>query len=230
MIWVIGGTSGIGKEIADQLEEQEIVVHATGDLTDVRNSGVIQAEIRDVENSGYSIDGVVYSAGVSYLQWLGSMGVPGLQEAKGVVDTNLLGFISVMDALCVGDRRWQPIPVVVISSDAATRPMRTSIAYCASKAGLDMAVRCAARELGPLGWRINAVSPGMTKDTAISDYVDARVMKLRNWSRDQMLNYEERQEVVLGRVTKSEIAQVAIDTLFGPPHLNGAIIPVNGGR
>lgn len=41
--------------------------------------------------------------------------------------------------------------------------------YCVSKAALDMATRCLARELGPLGVRVNAVAPGPVKTDLLAD-------------------------------------------------------------
>ncbi|CAJ0591891.1 unnamed protein product [Cylicocyclus nassatus] len=49
--------------------------------------------------------------------------------------------------------------VVNISSQASMRPLEDHTAYCASKAGLDMATRCFAKELGNFGIRINCVNP-----------------------------------------------------------------------
>src|SRR5262249_57588720 len=70
--------------------------------------------------------------------------------------------------------------IVAISSIAGTLTHRYMSAYCASKAGVEMLVRCAADELGPLGIRVNAVRPGLvptdlaaplaTNDAVVADY------------------------------------------------------------
>lgn len=49
--------------------------------------------------------------------------------------------------------------VVNVSSQASMRPLTHHTAYCASKAGVDMATRCLAKELGQHGIRVNAVNP-----------------------------------------------------------------------
>ncbi|WP_414497478.1 SDR family NAD(P)-dependent oxidoreductase [Streptomyces sp. CRN 30] len=54
----------------------------------------------------------------------------------------------------------RPASVVNISSGAALRARPGGGPYAASKAALEMATRAAALELGPLGIRVNAVSPG----------------------------------------------------------------------
>ncbi|MFI7612165.1 SDR family NAD(P)-dependent oxidoreductase [Nonomuraea terrae] len=50
--------------------------------------------------------------------------------------------------------------VVNIASGAALRARPGAAHYCASKAALEMLTKAAAVELGPLGVRVNAVSPG----------------------------------------------------------------------
>ncbi len=52
---------------------------------------------------------------------------------------------------------------VFISSTAAAIPFTDLSAYCAAKAGLDQLVKAAANELGPKGFRFNAVRPGLTR-------------------------------------------------------------------
>ncbi|KAK6040151.1 hypothetical protein COOONC_22344, partial [Cooperia oncophora] len=49
--------------------------------------------------------------------------------------------------------------IVNISSQASMRPIDQHTVYCASKAGLDMATRCLAKELGEHGIRVNCVNP-----------------------------------------------------------------------
>lgn len=227
--WIIGGTSGIGAAIEKEHDKRFIhETFVTGEEVDVRDLNALRQFIR--RNGGFRH--VVFSAGINRLGWIGSTSA--MKHNAEVIDTNLMGFINLMDAI-----RWTqdemhgelaPVNLVAISSDAASRPMRTSMAYCASKAGLDMAVRVAARELGPHGWRVNAVSPGMTAPTGMSKYIDQRVPEIRGWSERQTQDYERSQEVVKGRISPQEVAEVVCDVLAGPAHLNGSIITINGGR
>lgn len=235
-VWILGGTSGIGKEVAWYLGDLGLSTVSTGPDTDVRSSADLYADFK-----GYCKDmasrpsAAVYSVGVNYLEWLGRMGLPGLSRAANVLDVNATGFIRLMDVLAwdgvgVGPSNAEPMSVLAISSDAATRPLRTSISYCASKAALNAAVRVAARELGPQGWRINAISPGMVCDTGMSKYIDSRVPEVRGWTKEEALSYEESQEVVPGRVDPGEVAALAVKIMFDMPHMNGSIIELNGGR
>ncbi|MEU6743174.1 SDR family NAD(P)-dependent oxidoreductase [Streptosporangium sandarakinum] len=68
--------------------------------------------------------------------------------------------------------------VVNIASGAALRARPGAAHYCTSKAALEMLTKAAAVELGPLGVRVNAVSPGfVTVDSAANpvteEYADA---------------------------------------------------------
>lgn len=223
---IIGGGSGIGlsfRKYAMSEGRMETWVSPTQHELDVLDPEALE-EFFSSHNHTH-ITQLVFAAGVNYLEWLGK---GDFEEYTKVLDTNLKGFIYVLDLL----RKYNScaVDVLVVGSDAAERPLRTSIAYCASKAGLHMAVRVAARELGPLGWRVNAVAPGMTDKTGMQEYVDERVQEVRNWSYKAMRQYEDSQAVVPGRIRVREVAEVMYSTLNGPKHLNGSIIMINGGR
>jgi NAD(P)-dependent dehydrogenase (short-subunit alcohol dehydrogenase family) len=111
--------------------------------------------------------------------------------------------------------------LVAISSIAGSLTHRFMAPYCTSKAGVEMLVRVAADELGPLGIRCNAVAPGLVptemadplvQDPAIvDDYVDQ--MPLRR----------------LGHV--DDVA-AAVRYLAGPESawVTGQILAVDGGH
>jgi NAD(P)-dependent dehydrogenase (short-subunit alcohol dehydrogenase family) len=50
--------------------------------------------------------------------------------------------------------------LIAISTAASTAPEKSMAAYTATKAAVDMLVRCAALELGPYDIRVNAIQPG----------------------------------------------------------------------
>lgn len=228
--WVIGGTSGIGRATHKKLEAMGHKSYQTGMSADVTDPETVNRTMHRAIRAMGSLDGIVYSAGINRLHNVNEMGPTELAIASRVIQVNLMGFINVMATVVSPDPELDPLRVVAVSSDAAERPMRTSAAYCASKAGLNMAVKCFARELGPAGWRINAVAPGMTAPTEMSMYIDETVPRLRGWSVEQAAQYERSQEVVPGRIHPNEVAEVIISTLLGPDHLNGSIITINGGR
>lgn len=225
-VLVVGVGSGIGKGIAELANNMGVTTFCPSmeDLDVTDSQPIIEDAIAEQR-----ITHLVYSAGVNELCWIKDIDAPymgNMENFKDLLDVNLIGFAKVLGALV----NHHPIrSVVAISSDAATRPMRGSLMYCASKAALDMAVKCAARELAPKT-RVNAISPGMTDGTRMQQYIDRTVPVFRGWTPDAALSYEKSQNPMGRRATVEEIAHVTIDVLFGPEYLTGSIITVNGGR
>lgn len=222
---ILGGTTGIGRAVFDELEDNSFKgfkeVNTVGrEDFDVRDEAALSHYLRTLQPTD-----LVYSVGVNELDWTKELH---LQTFRHLMEVNVWGFLSAIQILQTVPIR--PVNVVAVTSDAAWRPMRTSSIYCASKAALEMAVRVSSRELAPLGWRVNAVAPGKVADTAMTKYVDARVMEIRGWTEEEATAYE-RQSSPLGRmVDKSEVADVILRVLNGPKAQTGEIIAVNGGR
>lgn len=248
--WVIGGTSGIGRALAAKLSEGGLVL-ATGKAVDVTSYESLYETgmnfCMDLDETD-PLDQIYFCAGDNELEWLGMMGPIGAQNQIGLLEVNAGGFINVMDVLVhlwTADERKtgdmteaRRMSVCAISSDAAERPMRTSIGYCASKAALNMAVRVAARELGPRGWKVFAVAPGMIDgDTEygsdMTAYIDQRVPEIRKWSEMQTKVYEQNQAIVKKplRINPMAVAELAYDLVNNhSAHVNGNIFTLNGGR
>lgn len=76
--------------------------------------------------------------------------------------------------------------VVIVSSTASryiVSPSQLLSVYGASKAGLNQFVRTAAPELGPLGIRINAVAPGLTRGEYAEEGLSNRDEATEAWIR-----------------------------------------------
>jgi 3-oxoacyl-[acyl-carrier protein] reductase len=81
------------------------------------------------------------------------------QAHRDMIEVNLTAPIALMDRM-----RGVMAPggaIVNISSLNAIRPPMGAAVYTATKGGLDAATAAFARELGPLGIRVNAVAPGL---------------------------------------------------------------------
>jgi NAD(P)-dependent dehydrogenase (short-subunit alcohol dehydrogenase family) len=194
-------------------------------------------EVLDVTRDEYAIeelgllldecspDSVVYSVGVNELDWSWAV------ERKSfdrIMATNVWGFMNVLKGLQLTSK---PYSVLAITSDAAVRPMRTSMAYCASKAALDMVIRVASRELAAEGWRVNGLAPGKVVGTAMTEYVDERVPEIRGWARSWATKYELSSSPIGRHLSTTEVASVACDVLLSDVKgWTGDIITVNGGR
>ena len=91
---------------------------------------------------------------------------------RATVDLNLVGtFLCIKHAAPVMMRGGGG-SIVGMSSIAGHTTHRFMSAYCASKAGIEMLVKCAADELGEHDIRVNAVQPGIV-DTELMSFITA---------------------------------------------------------
>ena len=226
-VLVLGGATegGIGAAIVDRLTVLGHYVTAPDeDTVDILQPwGVSALELALDECQPTS---VVYAIGVNELEWSWKIDRDSFDR---VIAANVWGFIQLITSLQETGRAYS---VLAITSDAAYRPMRTSIAYCASKAALDMAIRIASRELAVEGWRVNGLAPGKVEGTAMTRYVDNRVMEIRHFaSREVAEQYEMFGNPLRRKLEASEVADVACDVLLSPVMgWTGDIVTVNGGR
>jgi NAD(P)-dependent dehydrogenase (short-subunit alcohol dehydrogenase family) len=230
--WVIGGTSGIGAATVELLRVsgRHVIVSGKEECNVMYEPEIEEFYDRAINKLPASglpprIDEVVYCAGINKLEWLEETE---MEDVFDIFDVNVFGFMRVMKIMARDSTG--PLRVVAVSSDAARRPMRTSMAYCASKAALDMAAKSVARERAEYGWRVNVVAPGMTDGTDMTAYIDSTVPHLRGWTRKEASDYEEQQGVVKRRGTVQEMAVMIKSILGGPDYLNGSIVEINGGR
>lgn len=221
---VLGASDGnIGEAVANRLAHTmrfHTVTPLDAESIDVTREEDMQ---RIVHETGAT--DAVYCVGINKLDWI--HGIDPI-DFMTVMETNVWGFANLIKSLDL--QGGKPCNVVAVTSDAAYRPMRTSLAYCASKAALDMAIRVASREYAHLGWRINGVAPGKVEDTPMTRYVDEAVLKLRGWTVEAAERYEVGSTPLGRKVTKEEVAHVIEQVLFGPAAQTGEIIAVNGGR
>lgn len=110
--------------------------------------------------------------------------------------------------------------VVAISTIGSHDVQPLVAPYCASKAALNLLVRTLARELGPRGIRVNAVSPGLIK-TDMSKVL---------WEGEKEV--AESELLPLGRLGRPEDIATAVAWLASPEAewTTGQILDVDGGR
>lgn len=175
---VVGGTSGLGRELALQLQAAgaKVVVIARGEAAlqnlkgQVPGLHVIQGDISD-KQAIYPLAGQVHSAlgHVDYLfnvaSTLGATPLPFLldtscEDFEQVLATNLIGPFRLTKALLPTMLLRKQGTVVNISSDAAIEAYPTWGAYSVSKAALDHLTRIFATELGEQGIAFLSIDPG----------------------------------------------------------------------
>lgn len=172
---VTGASGGIGKAIATRLAEDgwqvvltyrtrrpeaEALAAALGPLAravaaDLAEPGAAKALVEDVLAREGRIDALVNNAGDLAAGPDGGLG----PEHRRLIEVNLTAPIALMDLMRAAMGPGGAI--VNITSLNAIRPPVGAAAYTATKAGLEGATAAFAREFGPLGIRVNAVSPGL---------------------------------------------------------------------
>ncbi|KAK3090481.1 hypothetical protein FSP39_012203 [Pinctada imbricata] len=165
---------GIGRAIAKKLSEcgaETIALSRTqADLDSLKaeNSNIhtVQCDLGDwdstrkvIESLG-RIDLLVNNAGVSRLDTFLNFKK---EDLDFVYDINIKAVINVSQVVAKGMvERGNGGAVVNISSTASTRALTDHIAYCSSKAAVDMITKIMALELGPHKIRVNSVNPTVT--------------------------------------------------------------------
>jgi 3-oxoacyl-[acyl-carrier protein] reductase len=186
---VIGGTRGIGQASARLLaaagatviltgtdqakaerEAQQIAaeygVSATGRALDLGDYASISVTIKAIAAEHGTIDALVLSAGLMQSTPLGMTPEP---VARHLLDVNLLGAIEVLQVSAKLMMRRRRGAVVLLASIAGERGAPGQAVYAATKAGIAALARSAAKELGPLGIRVNAVAPGLIETDLLAD-------------------------------------------------------------
>jgi NAD(P)-dependent dehydrogenase (short-subunit alcohol dehydrogenase family) len=140
---------------------------------------------------------------------------------RATVDLNLVGTF-----LCIKHAGAQMMKsgggsIVGMSSIAGHTTHRFMSAYCASKAGIEMLVKCAADELGEHNIRVNAVQPGIV-DTELMTFITAGGPILDSY-------YE---NMPVARVGTVDDIAAAVRYLAGPEStwVTGQMLGIDGGH
>jgi NAD(P)-dependent dehydrogenase (short-subunit alcohol dehydrogenase family) len=127
--------------------------------------------------------------------------------------------------------RNQPRAIILLGSYAHNHVLSNSVPYCAAKAGIDMAVKGLAWELTGQKYNVFGVHPHSVQDTPMTDRVIRQIMHSKILSREQAIDYWQKDIKLGSRLTKAEIART-IYMLLTPPtrHMSGACIELYGGE
>lgn len=189
---------------------------ATAETLDISDREAVLAFGRRVVEHYGSIDVLVNNAGISPRVTLSDPNL--MQMWDKVIGVNLNGQWDLTIALLPALKHAGASLIFIASIAAFTAP-RSSAAYGAAKAGIRSLVQYFARELGPMGVRVNALAPGrmltdMTFD-AVKGPGGARFLE----------------RVPLGR--NGEAHEIAGPAVFlasdMSSYVTGVTIPVDGG-
>ncbi len=136
-----------------------------------------------------------------------------------VIDTNLKGPYLCMKYAVKMMMREKYGKIVNISSIIGRRGNAGQVNYAASKAGLIGMTYSAAKELGKMGIRVNAIAPGVIQTDMIAHLKDDYIEHLK-------------EGIALGKLgTPEEVAEVVL--FFASPasdYVTGQVIGVDGGQ
>lgn len=237
-IVIIGASAGIGKQVAIALSEmganlilvarresklKETLTALCGGnhtyyVTDISKAANLETLFSTINEEQGLIDGLVYCAGVNSVLPLRQLRPEKLQE---VFQVNVFSFIEVVRQATKRGRFNKGLRIVAISSNAAIRGDKAHTAYSASKAAMNAAVRCLAKELADKDIRVNTVSPAVTNTEMYQKYV-------QNVARASEQSLLDRQ--YLGLIEPENVADAVIFLLSSATSkVTGIILPVDGG-
>jgi NAD(P)-dependent dehydrogenase (short-subunit alcohol dehydrogenase family) len=221
---ITGASGGIGRACVERFREAGHHVFAVSrDVASLRSLGeavtLIEADLASARGRGLiaerapaGLDALVHVAGVNPREPLEAMTEATLREA---FEVNFFAPMLLTQALA--PRLGEGGAVIFVTSTLAQRAAPSALAYAASKAALEGAMRVLALELGVRGARALAVAPGL---------VDTNMMR-EGRSDDDVRALAELSP--LGRV--GEASEVAAMVLAAAENrfVTGAVIPVDGG-
>lgn len=162
------------------------------------------------------IDGLINNAGISTVGLLNQTDVDNIRKLFEVNYFSVLSLIQLVSKKMIIKRKGV---IINMASLAGIEPQPGKVAYGSSKAAVIMMTRCLAKELGPLGIRVNAIAPGPVETEMIHQYDDDMLKRLESESPLRRLAHPE------------EIAQTALFLASEQSsYINGEIIKVDGGR
>lgn len=239
---VTGGGTGIGAAVARRLaadgwrvavtgrrrEPLEEVAAETGGLALVSDTTVAadaEAAVAEAVAAFGGLDGLVLNAGIG---GAGSLLDADPARFEEVVRVNLVGPFLVARA-AVRHLLASGGAIVTVASDAGLVAGPSSLAYCASKAGLVHLTRCMALDHGPQGVRANCVCPGWVRTPMADGEMDVLGAALGVDREDAYATVT--RDVPARRPSRPEEIAAAIAWLLSPEssYVNGATLAVDGG-
>lgn len=193
---------------------------------DVADAAAIAEAVRASAAALGGLDGVVNAAGVDLYAGIEAMAPA---DWDRVIAVNLTAPFFVIRAAYPFLKAAGGGTIVNVSSAAGLSPLRNRTAYCASKAGLQMASKALAIEAAAFGVRVNTVCPGaveteLFRSSFASAFPDA--------PDEGAIRDAVRARYALNRIAEPEEIAAAIVWLSGPEssYVTGVALAVDGGR
>ena len=176
----------------------------------------INAGIQSILDDGQPIDVLVNNAGISTV---GLLSMSKVEDIENLFVVNYFAMLRITQKVSKRMARQKKGVIINMGSNAGIDPQPGKIAYGSSKAAVMMMTKCLAKELGPMGIRVNAIAPGPVETEMIHQYKDDVLKNLASESALRRLG------------TTEEIAKIAVFLASEQAsYINGEIIKVDGGR
>jgi NAD(P)-dependent dehydrogenase (short-subunit alcohol dehydrogenase family) len=238
-ILIAGGAKGIGRETGKVLSQYgakiimldidslELVkalksfagIGHSGLQFDLSNVNGIEELIASVVKENGPFDGFVFTVGVRSRRPLSLTSPKILNE---ILNVNFTSFVEIVRNITKKKNFNKGLSIVGISSISSQVGHQSVTAYAASKAALDSAVRCLAKELSKKNIRLNTVVPSTINTHVYKEFVSSQGKS------DQHNGLFERQYLGIGEPV--DVANVIAFLLSNSSKfITGSAIPIDGG-
>ncbi|MET3934670.1 SDR family oxidoreductase [Arthrobacter sp. OAP107] len=190
-----------------------------GAVLDVCDHDSAMALLADMRKKLGGLSGLINCAGIT---GEGSILDSDPEKHRQIMAVNLDGTINMCQAfVCAVKDDTGPRAIVNISSGAGLLGVPNRLSYVASKFGISGITKSMSPELGPLGIRVNAVAPGMTRTPLIEYMMEDPAAVARINAKHP-----------IGRIgDPEEIAAVIVFLLTDDASfMTGSVVSVDGGQ
>jgi NAD(P)-dependent dehydrogenase (short-subunit alcohol dehydrogenase family) len=239
-ILITGASSGIGREtaiIASQLGATIIITARREDMLketisllegaghsffsyDLKNIDGIEKIVQKIVSENGALDGFVHSAGIGSTRSLIMLKPKFLRE---IMEVNFYSFVELVRWVTYKGNFNEGLSIVGVSSIASQQGSKGKTAYSASKAALDAAVRCMAKELAPKKIRVNTVVPAWIRTSRFESFLE-KSMNFEDAKNDLARQY-------LGIGEPRDVANMIVYLLsVAASFITGTSVILDGGR